>query len=315
MPPEAKLHLGDCRKVLNTLKAGSVDAVVTDPPYGLSFMGKDWDHGVPGIPYWSRVLRVLKPGGYLLSFGGTRTYHRLACAIEDTGFEIRDCLMWVYGSGFPKGQGCLKPAWEPVLLARKPGKGILPLGIDECRIGVDEPLVRPAIERTTNVVFGKGLGVGRQIEPSGRYPANVVHDGSEEVLEAFAEYGERTTHPGKLRNDQTCDSGAGYGSIQRKKAGTVLSNGDGGTAARFFYAAKASKAERGEDNTHPTVKPLALMKWLVNLVSKEEDTVLDPFMGSGTTGKACRRLFRKFIGIDNDEESYNIACKRLKVRG
>src|SRR3954470_4981495 len=129
-----RLWEGDCLDALPTLKACSIDAVVTDPPYGLEFMGKNWDHGIPGVPYWQAIKRVLKPGGYMTAFGGTRTWHRLTCAIEDAGFEIRDCLMWLYGSGFPKGKGCLKPAYEPILLCRKPGAKVLPLGIDACRV-------------------------------------------------------------------------------------------------------------------------------------------------------------------------------------
>jgi hypothetical protein len=127
----------DCRTFLPNLEEGSADAVVTDPPYELAFMGKKWDS--TGVAFqsstWVPVLHVLKPGGYLLAFGGTRTYHRLTCAIEDAGFEVRDCIMWMYGTGFPKGRGCLKPAWEPILLARKPGKRVLPLNVEAARMG------------------------------------------------------------------------------------------------------------------------------------------------------------------------------------
>lgn len=132
---------GDCLEVLKTLPEGEAHHCVTDPPYGISFMGRGWDHGVPGAPYWEAVLRVLQPGGYLLAMGSPRTYHRLTCAVEDAGFEIRDCLMWVYGSGFPKGKGCLKPAWEPILLARKSGPYVLPLGVDGCRVPTDLSLI------------------------------------------------------------------------------------------------------------------------------------------------------------------------------
>jgi DNA modification methylase len=125
---------GDCLEVMPTLPADSVDAIITDPPYGLSFMGKHWDHGVPGVEFWKAAIRVAKPGSYLLAFGGTRTYHRLACAIEDAGFEIQDCLSWLYGSGFPKHKSKLKPAWEPIIMARKPAPKATLLNIDACRI-------------------------------------------------------------------------------------------------------------------------------------------------------------------------------------
>jgi len=129
-----KLYRGDCLKNLRKLEAASVDAVVTDPPYGLGFLGKQWDASVPGLQVWNECLRVLKPGAYLTAFGGTRTYHRLICSIEDAGFYICDCLMWIQGQGFPKAKSCLKPAWEPITLARKPGGKVRSLGIEECRV-------------------------------------------------------------------------------------------------------------------------------------------------------------------------------------
>jgi DNA modification methylase len=131
-----RLLEGDALVRLAETEAASIDACVTDPPYGLGFMGRMWDHGIPGVPYWTEVLRVLKPGSHLVAFGGTRTYHRLTCAAEDAGFEIRDCLMWLYGSGFPKGKGCLKPGWEPIVLARKPAPAPW-LNVDGCRIGTE----------------------------------------------------------------------------------------------------------------------------------------------------------------------------------
>src|SRR5271165_1061567 len=128
---------GDCLLKMQEMDDESISAIVTDPPYGLKFMGKDWDHGIPGIPYWKEAFRICKPGSFMMAFGGTRTFHRLTCSIEDAGWEIRDCVMWLYGSGFPKGKGCLKPAWEPIILARKKGPNPQ-LNIDECRISTTE---------------------------------------------------------------------------------------------------------------------------------------------------------------------------------
>ncbi len=227
---------GDCLEVLPTLADGSFDCVITDPPYGLveprsggsgsgrpdgvafcprteemkaarrgGFMGKLWDHAVPGVPFWTAVLRVLKPGGYLLAMGGTRTYHRLTCAVEDAGFEIRDCIMWIFGSGFPKGKGCLKPGYEPILLARRPGPRVLPLGIDECRVGTTKDV--PASLPATAGLNGFGERNGRRgitaddagRNPNlGRYPANVAHDGSDEVLGAFAAFADGGQSPARF---------------------------------------------------------------------------------------------------------------------
>lgn len=189
----AEVIEGDCLEVMPTLAADSFDSIVTDPPYGLGFMGKQWDHGVPGVPFWAEAKRLLKPGAYMLAMGGSRTYHRLTCAVEDAGFEIRDCLMWVYGSGFPKAKSCLKPAYEPILLCRKPGKGMRELGIDECRIPTTDKLGGGA-EKTV-AIDGKHEGWARPwmhdaeaveahaarvrenvatAEALGRWPANVL---------------------------------------------------------------------------------------------------------------------------------------------
>ena len=407
------LHCGDCLEVLPTLDECSVGSVVTDPPYGLSFMGKDWDHGVPGVQFWREVLRVAKPGAYLLAFGGTRTYHRLTCAIEDAGWEIRDCVMWVYGSGFPKsldvgkaidannlhggsnsrrikaandareGDGrergrcknngimgsvvasrspikdtpatpeaqewsgwgtALKPSYEPVIVARKPLIGTVAqnvlthgtgaLNIDGCRVGIEEraykysttsdggvPLngVNGAIDGRDPGKIRSRISGNQDMQPvvvSGRWPANFIHDGSEEVVGLF---------PGS----------------------------DNGSAARFFYNPKASKADRDEGcegmekvrtargssnnlaqwvagdrtfeeldekskafattarNYHPTVKPTELMRYLCRLVTRPGGVVLDPFMGSGSTGKAAIREGFKFIGIEQDPEFVEIARQRI----
>lgn len=289
-----RIICGDCLEVMASMSESSVDSIVTDPPYGLSFMGKDWDHGVPGEAFWREALRVAKPGAHLLAFGGTRTHHRLMCAIEDAGWEIRDCLGWLYGSGFPKSlnlkdkwQGwgtALKPALEPITVARKPLIGTVAqnvlehgtgaLNIDGCRVETEESLQRP--ER-------KGLGVSGgwanyKQEPGlygtpkglGRFPANLIHDGSDDVEDVFPK-----------------------------------------NASRFFYCAKASASERGEGNNHPTVKPQALMQYLCRLVTPPGGVVLDPFAGSGSTLLAALKEGFCFIGIEKEEKYCEIARRRV----
>ena len=377
------LH-GDCRTVMAGLPAASVDAVVCDPPYGLSFMGKDWDHGVPGVAFWSAALRVAKPGAHLLAFGGTRTFHRLAVAIEDAGWEIRDTVMWVYGSGFPKshdvGKGidkaagaertavttrkaanlfeaereeieifkgaqsestgrygawgdgitatapateaarqwdgwgtALKPAWEPIIVARKPLEGTVAanvlahgtgaLNIDGCRVATTDCLNGG----TFGGVFGNGKPTIDKPVGTGRWPANLIHDGSDEVLAGFP-----SVHgAGHARDKQAQDSPnrPGWGNIGTGKASFRI--GDTGTAARFFYSAKASKADRDEGNMHPTVKPTALMRYLCKLVTRLGGVVLDPFCGSGSTGKAAILEGFRFIGIEKEFEYCEIANARI----
>jgi site-specific DNA-methyltransferase (adenine-specific) len=367
------LHHGDCLEVMATMADNSVDAVVTDPPYGLSFMGKRWDYDVPSVEVWAECLRVLKPGGHLLAFAGTRTQHRMAVRIEDAGFEIRDMIAWVYGSGFPKSldvskaidkaagaerevvgiagrsgsaracmagdfaggeyhatapatseaqqwQGwgtALKPAWEPVIVARKPLTGTVAanvlkygtgaINIDGCRVD--------GTPRTTHA-DGNRQGThpapmdwGNRTEhaapgASGRWPANLIHDGSDEVVAGFPQTtsGDLTPYLNQSRNGH-----AGVNSEWK----TVTRTGDSGSAARFFYCAKASKADRGEGNTHPTVKPTGLMRYLCRLVTPPGGIVLDPFMGSGSTGKAAILEGFQFIGIERDAEYLAIAEARI----
>ncbi|MDX9734983.1 MAG: DNA methyltransferase, partial [Thermoanaerobaculia bacterium] len=166
---------GDCLDVMRTMPAASVDAVITDPPYGLKFMGKLWDHGVPGEQFWNEALRVAKPGAALLAFGGTRTFHRLACAIEDSGWRIYDCLSWMYGQGFPKHRTHLKPAWEPIVFAAK--KGARFVNVEGCRVGVDPGY---HYDRKGGTAFAQGRGPSVEVSAtssaSGRWPANVVLD-------------------------------------------------------------------------------------------------------------------------------------------
>ena len=250
---------GDCLDVMREMDPCSIDCIVTDPPYGLSFMGKDWDHGVPGIEFWKASLRVLKPGGHLLAFGGTRTYHRLTCAIEDAGFEIRDCMMWVFGSGFPKshnfgkkvgggweGYGtALKPAYEPIIVAMRSIDGTFAqnaekwgvggINIDECRVATSDnwKILDNGVE---SIMWRKKKPITRSSNILGRWPANIILD--EEAGMALDE-----------------QSGEGKSSGPRcskipdkffigKGMNPTVGYFDSGGASRFFYCAKASSAER-----------------------------------------------------------------------
>ena len=517
----------DCLDAMKRMPDCCIDAIVTDPPYGLSFMGKNWDHGVPGVEFWKEALRVAKPGAHLLSFGGTRTFHRIACAVEDAGWEIRDCLGWLYSSGFPKSmdiskaidkkQGakraerggvgdhegtvnfgmknrcpkcgkpyfsanpctcpredlipitedakkwhgwgtCLKPAFEPIVLARKPLEGTVVenvmkhgvggLNIDECRVPSDEPVVVHSPAKETLYDSGHE-NMGTWVDNRGRFPANIIHDGSEEVLEVFPD----NVKGGTWNNTK----GARHFENNGKPTEYTNKGSDNsvGSAARFFYCAKASKKEKNKNcerilswekdqeltqlleksnqllkdtlefmtrkqeeiecsmilsgnntmdayqkeckftismalkvitelktsflsprlntndfildviktneehginvaqlavklnqlkqdstkeeilsvlnvvtalfdvlaeirdcakvgNQHPTVKPLELMKYLIKMVAPENALVLDPFMGSGSTGVAAIQIGRRFIGVEKEEEYFNYAKKRIE---
>ena len=263
-----KLIKGDCLEKLASIQCAFVDAIVTDPPYGLSFMGKKWDYEVPSVDIWKECLRVLKPGGYLLSFSSARTYHRMACNVEDAGFEIRDQIMWVYGSGFPKSTNQLKPSHEPIVMARKGGKK-QELRINDCRVGNEKRFnLAAGNHKNGNAYNMSKTGMPENVEGReciGRWPANLIHDGNINI-ESFN---------------------------------------------RFFYCAKASNSDRGKGNNHPTVKPIDLMRYLIRLVCPVGSVVLDPFMGSGTTGKAALEEGMEFIGIEQSEEYIDISKKRL----
>ena len=402
-----KIHHGDCLDILKTMPDCSVDSIVTDPPYGLSFMGKRWDYDVPAIEIWAECLRVLKPGGHLLAFAGTRTQHRMAVRIEDAGFEIRDMIAWVYGSGFPKSldvskaidkaagaereivdsytrqgrsagilgaaveiqrnitapstdaaqqwQGwgtALKPALEPITVARKPLIGTVAenvlahgtggINVDGCRVrdgsetGGDKP---EYTANKGNAVYGAGMGGGAWANTTGRWPANLIHDGSEEVVGLFPVTGASKATP---RNNGE------FKSVAKGRELPHLTYGhddNGGSAARFFYCAKASKRDRDEGlvgfeekrtggmqatadgsmltgsgnertttraNIHPTVKPTDLMRYLCRLVTPPGGVVLDPFMGSGSTGKAAILEGFQFIGIEREAEYIEIASARIE---
>ena len=411
------LHHGECVDVLRTLPASSVDSVVTDPPYELKkvkggsgggFMGKRWDAtGVAFDPAtWAEVLRVLKPGGHLLAFGAPRTYHRMTCAIEDAGFEIRDSIHWIFGSGFPKsldvrkaidkmadasdaarqwdGWGtALKPAHEPIVVARKPLIGTVAenvlqhgtgaLNIDGCRVPTTDDLgggaekgtrpeqkgnegwTRPwmADESAREAHAARVRENVEKAEALGRWPANVVHDGSDAVLSAFpnapgqmADISTTARSPktsnvyGRMAREGEASANSGNGGAVGFKMKPGARRLDVGSAARFFYCAKASSADRNaglgdpgirfrhgttlrqvenavrdgtvSGNNHPTVKPTTLMRWLCRLVTPPGGVVLDPFMGSGSTGKACMLEGFAFIGIEREDEYIRIAKARIE---
>ena len=360
------IHVGNCLDIMPRLEANRFDSIVTDPPYGLGFMGKGWDHSVPGREFWEAALRVAKPGAYLAAFGGTRTFHRLACAIEDAGWELRDTLMWVYGSGFPKshngdwGGTALKPAWEPIILARKPLIGTVAanfaehgtggLNIDRCRVPGENPSIQRRAAAAASgwdnrggEIMGDRTNPERYAAPHvgedlGRWPANLIHDGSEEVLEAFpVAPGQSAAVSGNEPSSKTRNVLGLYG-----ERATSVPRGDTGSAARFFYAAKASREDRNDgcegmearpllwssgtqspgtfqaegtrrasENNHPTVKPTELMRWLCRLVTPPGGLVLDPFAGSGSTGRGAIAEGMRFIGIELDPHYAAIATARI----
>ena len=274
------LYHGDAREIIPTLS--DITSVVTDPPYEINFMGKSFDR--TGISYdstfWNLLLQASLPGAHLISFGGNRTHHRIWCAIEDAGWEIQDCLMWLYGNGFAKSQN-LKPAYEAICLARKPPI-IIPINL-ECKVGED------IITSTSRKDSWFGLRKRPESTHVGRTPSNVLHDGSDEVIEEFYKLGPK---------------GDGLHSCNTMT--------DERSAARFFWSPKVGKKERGEYNDHPCVKPLSLMKYLCTLVKQpEKNLILDPFCGSGSTLLACAELGIPCIGIEMDEHYCGITVKRI----
>ena len=402
---DVTLMLGNCLDRLKDLDDNSVDSIVTDPPYGIDFMGKKWDYDVPSTEIWEQALRVLKPGGYLLAFAGTRTQHRMAVRIEDAGFEIRDMIAWVYGSGFPKSHNisksldkmagaerevisekktnsggmahisktnaehgfrpnaytgnsddktaqnviqvtapttdeakqwegwgtALKPALEPITVARKPleektvAANVLKYGtgginIDESRIATNPDVDDARLggngswktdKASANV--GNAPTKGNDISSSeqGRFPANLIHDGSEEVAELFPESNSarvgNPNNPKRGTNHTATSYGQGDGKITHDFR-------DNGSAARFFYVPKTSKKDRNdgaENNNHPTVKPTDLMRYLVTMVTPKGGTTLDPFMGSGSTGRGAKLGGFNFIGIELDPDYLEIARARI----
>lgn len=410
-----RVLIGDCIEAMRTLPDNSIDSVVTDPPYGIRFMGKSWDGqdiedraayrasmpshasacGPNGghrsvaaeagkydltpegmrafqaftLEWATECLRVLKPGGHLLSFAAARTYHHMAVGIEMAGFEIRDQIMWVFGSGFPKSHNlkgdragwgtALKPAHEPICMARKPlakactvaanvlAHGTGAINIDACRIETTENLNGGAYAkeggrsesqslRGASGMNVAGKTVGKDFEqPEGRWPANLIHDGSPEVVALFpAQAGATAPVRGTEPTANGFSGAVEYSGMLGRVAGAF--HGDSGSAARFFYCAKTSRADRHEGlvnpgpqfkmgttlrkvettdtkgNNHPTVKPTDLMAYLCRLVTPVGGVVLDPFMGSGSTGKAAMREGFEFIGCEIDEQYAAIARARIE---
>jgi site-specific DNA-methyltransferase (adenine-specific) len=365
---------GDCRDVLKTLPDNSFDSCVTDPPYALvsivkrfgkpnsapvkvadikasnclkaayarassGFMGKTWDTGETAFSdeFWAEALRVLKPGAHLASFGSTRTYHRMACAIEDAGFEIRDSLMWLYGSGFPKSHSmrdighpelgtALKPAVEPIVLARKPlsektvaanvlrwGTGAL--NIDGCRVAGEPTGIRNnnvSLGSSSGGIYGSAGGFVSEGHSAGRWPANVVHDGSDEVVGAFPNTVASKAGMRGLAGRHDPGQGAEHNRI-KDYSNSVRGHADnGGSAARFFYSAKADGDDR-IGSSHPTVKPVDLMQWLVRLVTPPGGRTLEPFAGTGTTAEAAYREGMSCTLIEIEEESRVDIRRRMRL--
>ena len=296
---------GDCLDVMRGMPDASVAAVVTDPPYGLAFMGKEWDHGVPGADFWREALRVAKPGAALLAFGGTRTFHRLACAIEDAGWRIYDCLSWMYGQGFPKHRTHLKPAWEPIVFAAKKGPRFV--NVEGCRIAAFDGKSASfghADKFSTARIFNATPRMHAEPDGKGRWPANAILD---EVAAAMLD-----EQSGESRSPASVGRGGRlFGGAERSRPGEIVPCfGDSGGASRFFYTAKASRADR-EGSTHPTMKPTDLMRWLCRLVTPPGGTVLDPFCGSGSTGVAANAEGFDFIGVEREAEYVEIARRRI----
>lgn len=295
----ATVHHGDCRDVLAQMARDGVlfDACVTDPPYGLTFMGHKWDDtGVAFDPAtWRAVYDVMRPGAHLLAFGGTRTQHRLVCAIEDAGFEIRDSITWITGQGFPKSHSALKPAHEPICVARKPLDGTVAGNVLRHRCG------------GLNIDASRVM-TGQSAAPFPRWPANVIHDGSPEVEAAFAAFGERTSGGGTIHNKAKPPSVA----KGQEYARIGFAYGDTGSAARFFFSAKASAADRA-GSKHPTVKPQTLMRHLCTLVTPPGGHLLDPFAGSGSTLQAALRCGFLATGIEREIEYVRDTRARLAL--
>jgi len=430
-----QIILGDSVSILSDMEENSIDSIVTDPPYGISFMGKDWDKALPPIEIWEQCIRVLKPGGYLIAMSASRTFHRLAVQLEDLGLIVHPMIGWIYGSGFPKatdlskqfdkgvereclgdhptinrygkrwakngkempyieerpklttpttdlakqwngykyGLQSLKPALEPIGVFQKPWKtkdvkrmtdniekwGVGAINIDGCR--VEPSAITPSGCTKMGGVFGNGKEViNKPSDTQGRHPANLLHDGSESVEAMFLEQG--GDRPGfKTGGNRTGGFNIEYVGGDSKETNLKTQKfGDSSSASRFFnslpitdldapflYCAKASKKERNEglegfekqvrntttgatrpnkparlganphaetvptQNHHPTVKPIALMSWLVRLVTPPDGTCLDPFVGSGTTGIACEREGFEFIGIEREPEFHKIAEARI----
>lgn len=322
--PDWELIQGDCIDVLKYLEVDSVDAIVTDPPYLLEFMGKNWDRAEEGREWHHRwaeeALRVLKPGGHVLAFGHSRTSHHLVSGIEEAGFEIRDSLMWIYSQGFPKGKN-LKPAHEPIAVGRKPFKGtekanyeeyeVGPLNIDACRVGD----VGPPSNRFKNGAKPWGNAVGEEYETTGptegRWPANVVLSIDDPLLERYF----YCAKPTKKEKDAGLEEDVPNDRFRTRICVECGKNVPSGGACGCPRGKVRWEAAKPSKNFHSTVKPIRLMQWLCRLVAPSGGLVVDPFVGSGTTGIAATLEGLDFLGIDKDEENegyIDLARKRIE---
>jgi site-specific DNA-methyltransferase (adenine-specific) len=337
---------------MKTMDDNSVDSIVTDPPYGLSFMGKEWDYDVPSVEVWQECLRVLKPGGHLLAFSGTRTQHRMAVRIEDAGFEIRDMIAWVYGSGFPKSldvskaiDAQLTTGGSSTKQMRKTAMGndyTAYSGAGHFRDGTTNTINSPnppgALFKPATEAAKQWAGWGTALKPSlepitvarkplcGTVAENVLQhgtgglnvDGCRVGTEQRVWKGMSAKQPdvGTFRDDNWVPQDITNSATGRWPANLIHDGSEEvvgllNEASRFFYCAKANKKDRGENNNHPTVKPTDLMRYLCRLVTPPKGIVLDPFMGSGSTGKACVLEGFDFIGIEKSREFVAIAKQRI----
>lgn len=319
MTPTVQLLHGDCIAEMEALASAgfAADSIVCDPPYGWSFMGRDWDSpdNVAFRPdTWRLALQLLPPGGMLAAFGGAKSHHRLMVAVEDAGFEIFDVAMWLHGQGFPKAKTQLKPAYEPIILARKPTKGpVRALNIDDCR--VDGGKRSPGFTGSLGAVDRSGSLSGAKTpranvdEAQGRWPANILHSGEPEVLDLFAEFGESKSS-GHTRHNTPAGVNKAHSVGRSKSDWQTVGPRDSGSAARFYYCAKASKAERA-GSKHPCIKPQALLRWLIRLITPPGGMVLDCFAGAGSTGMACLSEGRSAVLIEREAEHIDDARRRL----
>lgn len=343
---DVSIFHADVSRIGEYLEPGSIDAIVTDPPYALTqnkkggtgvaslnlkspagrarigtgFMGHAWDAALPGVERWAALREIVKPGAWLVAFGAPRKYHRLACEIEDAGWEITDSLMWLFGTGFPKAKSCLKPGYEPIVLARASGP-IRELNIDACRIDVSDQKGGSSYANGSSRLVGRehGDGVGfaqRAGDPrdgKGRWPANVVLDGTA-AAQLDAQTG--TLVSGKVTKTYSAEisTSVALGDKRRNLDPTKVFSDSGG-GSRFFYVAKASRSERTHngqvENDYATVKPLALMSWLIRLVTPPGGVVLDPFMGSGSTLVSCIQQGFDCVGFDREAHAVQITRARV----
>lgn len=342
-----KLHHGDSLDILKTMEDNSIDSICTDPPYGISLMSQKWDYQLPSIEIWKEAVRVLKPGGFMLAFSSSRTYHRMVCSVEDAGFEIRDQLSWIYSQAMPHGlnigkalskkhpdiaekwngfHSALKPCMEPIVLAMKPYDGTITdnilkydvggLNIDDCRIPIDITVDDPRLggkgswstEGMAKNVYGKYSGERSSSSELGRFPGNVIIDDSDDVQEIFDSFGVKSSGvPGKRQKEHHSNSMGKLGILDREHE---IGYADKGSASRFFYCAKVSPKER-QGSKHPSIKPIKLMEYLTKLITPKGGTVLDPFAGTGTTGEAAANNGFNCILIEREKEYINDCKERL----